>query len=64
LFSLVNIANKMGLDMDSSLRKANTRFYRRFAAMEKTSLDKGTPFTDLSQDEREALWQEAKLLSE
>ena len=60
LFSLVNLSRWMGADSEGALRQTNARFYRRFAAMEKLSRERGLAFPELSLDEKEALWQEAK----
>ena len=60
LFTLVNIARRMGVDSESALREANKRFYRRFSYMEKVCHQRGVNFDDLSFDEQNALWEEAK----
>ena len=62
LFSIVNATRWLGVDSEETLRHANARFYRRFATMEKLSRQRGLSFPDLSLDEKEALWQEAKRL--
>jgi len=56
----VNIARRMGVDSESELREANKRFYRRFACMEELCQQRGVNFGDLSFDEQNALWEEAK----
>ena len=60
LASVVNAARWLKVDAESALRGANARFYRRFTAMERASRERGLDFADLSLDEKEALWQEAK----
>ncbi|MCI0438371.1 MAG: nucleoside triphosphate pyrophosphohydrolase [Chloroflexi bacterium] len=60
MLMMVNAARWLGVDAESALRKANAKFYRRFAAMERLSRERGLSFPDLSLDEKEALWQEAK----
>ena len=60
LFTLVNIARRMGVDSESALREANKRFYRRFACMEELCRQRGVNFGDLSFEEQNALWEEAK----
>ena len=62
LFSVVNAARWLGIDAESALRKANTRFRRRFGTMESLSRERGLSFADLSQDRKELLWREAKTL--
>jgi tetrapyrrole methylase family protein/MazG family protein len=60
LFSMVNAARWLGVDAESALRHTNARFYRRFVEMERLSRERGLSFAELSLDEKEALWQEAK----
>lgn len=60
LFTLVNIARRLGVDSEAALREANGRFYRRFAYMEKLCRQRGLSFDKLSFDEQNALWEEAK----
>lgn len=60
LFTLVNIARRLGVDSEAALREANGRFYRRFAYMEELCRQRGLSFDKLSFDEQNALWEEAK----
>ncbi len=60
LFTLVNIARRMGIDSEAALRETNARFYRRFAYMEDLCRQRGLSFAGLSFDEQNALWEEAK----
>ncbi|MFC1905838.1 nucleoside triphosphate pyrophosphohydrolase [Chloroflexota bacterium] len=60
LFVLVNIARRMDIDPDASLSGANRRFYNRFTCMEKICRQRGVGFNDLSFNEQNALWTEAK----
>ena len=60
LFTLVNVARRMGIDSESALRRANERFYRRFSHMEKLCRQRGLDFSELSFEEQNALWEEAK----
>lgn len=62
LFSIVNAARWQGIDAESALRHSNARFYQRFVTMERLSREKDQSLPDLSLDEKEALWQEAKRL--
>ena len=59
-FTLVNIARRMGIDAESALRETNKRFYRRFSYMEEICRQRGVNFGDLSFEEQNALWEEAK----
>ena len=60
LFTLANIARRLGVDLESALRQANQRFYRRFACMEQLCHQRGLNFGELSFDEQNVLWEEAK----
>ena len=60
LFTLGNIARRLGIDLEAALRQANKRFYRRFTYMEEVCRQRGLNFGDLSFDEQNALWEEAK----
>jgi tetrapyrrole methylase family protein/MazG family protein len=60
LFSAVNLARWNKFDAESMLRKANQRFKQRFTHIEEGARLQGRSLTDLSLDEMEALWQEAK----
>ncbi len=62
LFSLVNWARWLNVDPESALREANRRFYRRFRHIERRAAEQGRSITDLSLDEMDALWEEAKSL--
>lgn len=57
LFSVVNWARHCGVDAEAALRYANSKFERRFQAME-TAAGDGFPALDL--DAKEALWQAVK----
>ncbi len=60
LFTLANIARRLGIDLEASLREANQRFYHRFSYMEKVCHQRGLNFSQLSFDGQNALWEEAK----
>jgi tetrapyrrole methylase family protein/MazG family protein len=60
LFTLTNVARRMGIDSESALRRANRKFYRRFSYMEELCHKRGTDFSRLTLDEKNALWEEAK----
>jgi len=59
-FTLVNIARRLGIDSEVALREANQRFYRRFTYMEELCRQRGLTFSQLSFDEQNQLWEEAK----
>lgn len=60
LFSLVNVARRMGVDAESSLRASCNKFRRRWAFIEGAAWAQGRQVTDLSAEEMESLWQQAK----
>ena len=57
LFTVVHLGRHLGVDAEMALRKCNLRFRRRFYEMELTSK---RPLEELSPDELEALWAQAK----
>ena len=60
LFTLANIARRLGVDLEAALREANKRFYRRFSCMEKVCQERGVDLAELSFEEQNVLWEEAK----
>ena len=60
LFTLVNIARRLGVDSEAALRETNRRFCRRFSYMEEVCRQRGINFATLSFDKQNALWEEAK----
>lgn len=60
LFSLVNVARKMGIDSESALRASSSKFRRRWSFIEGAAWAQGRKVEDLSMDEMQALWDEAK----
>lgn len=62
LFSLVNVARKMGVNAEEALRGTCGKFRARWAFMEGAAAGQGCRIEDMTADEREALWQMAKTL--
>lgn len=60
LFVLVNITRRLDIDLETALSGANRRFYNRFTCMEQLCRQRGVTFADLSFDQQNALWEEAK----
>jgi MazG family protein len=60
LFVLVNIARYLNVDPESSLRKTNRKFRRRFQHVEEALREAGKKPEDASLDEMEAHWQASK----
>ncbi len=60
LFAAANLARKLEVDAEAALRAANTKFERRFRAMEALAQERGKPFASLDLDAQEQLWLEVK----
>ena len=60
LFSLVNVARKLGLEPEAALRVANDKFQRRFDDLERQVEASGRKLRDLTLDELESYWQRVK----
>ena len=59
-FTLVNVARRRGVDSEAALREANRRFRCRFSYMEDVCRQRGLNVGELSFEEQNALWEEAK----
>jgi tetrapyrrole methylase family protein/MazG family protein len=59
-FAMVNLSRWKKVDAESALRAANARFRQRFAYIEQEAQRQGKHLSEMSLDEMEALWQEAK----
>jgi tetrapyrrole methylase family protein/MazG family protein/ATP diphosphatase len=60
LFAIVNLARKLDLDAEHSLREATDRFGRRFAHMEEHLASAGRDIKSASTTEQNELWEAAK----
>jgi tetrapyrrole methylase family protein/MazG family protein len=60
LFTMANIARRQGIALETALREANQKFYKRFSYMEAVCKKRGIKIGDLSFDEQNTLWDEAK----
>ncbi len=60
LFVVVNIARFLKVDPELALRRTNAKFRKRFGHIERRLQEQGKTFEEVSIDEMEALWQEAK----
>lgn len=60
LFSIVNAARLYGINPDNALERTNRKFIDRFGYIEQMAKLQGRTIADLSLDEMETLWQEAK----
>lgn len=64
LFSVVNAARLYGVDPENALEKTNRKFIRRFNYIEKVLKERNLSFSDVSLEEMDKIWQEAKTLPE
>jgi len=62
LFVMVNLARHARVDFARALRHANSKFERRFRAMEQLAVADGEVFAGHGLAAQEALWQRAKAL--
>ena len=60
LFAVVNLARWLGIDAESSLREANTRFRNRFSKIESEARAQGRVVSDMTLNEMESIWRAAK----
>lgn len=63
LFALVNYARHQHIHPEDALEKTNRKFIKRFQYIENKAIANGKSIADLSLDEMENLWQEAKSTS-
>ena len=61
LFSVINAARLYKLNPDNALEKTNQKYIRRFNYVEDHSLKQGKNLKDMSLEEMDKLWDEAKL---
>jgi tetrapyrrole methylase family protein / MazG family protein len=59
-FVLVNLARWRGVDAESALREANLKFKRRFAHVESRAKEQGRSLSEMTLEEMDGLWDEAK----
>ena len=62
LFAVINAARLYKLNPDNALEKTNQKFIRRFNYIEEHSIRVGKPLKDMTLEEMDALWNEAKAL--
>jgi len=61
-FVLVNLARWRKVDAESALREANLKFKKRFGFVEKSAKAQGRNLSDMTLEEMDAFWNEAKKL--
>jgi XTP/dITP diphosphohydrolase len=60
MFSLVNAARLYHINPDNALERTNQKFIRRFNYVEQQTLQQGRSLKDMTLEEMDALWNEAK----
>ena len=60
LFSLINAGRLYHINPDNAVERTNRKFISRFNYVEQHSIKQGRPLTDMSLEEMDQLWNEAK----
>ena len=60
LFSIINAGRLYGINPENALERTNQKFIRRFNYLEEHTIKKGQDLKDMSLDEMDAIWNEAK----
>jgi MazG family protein len=60
LFSIINASRLYDIDPEAALEKTNRKFIKRFNYLEKETLTKGISLHDMTLDEMNVIWEEAK----
>lgn len=60
LFAMVNAARLYGVDPEAALERTNIKFMKRFNYLESQTMMKGQSLHDMSLDEMNEIWEEAK----
>ena len=63
LFATVNVLRHLGIEPETALRRANDKFCQRFAHVEARVQKSGRDWEDVTPNELDAYWMEAKHLS-
>jgi tetrapyrrole methylase family protein/MazG family protein len=61
-FALTNLARWRKVDPESALRGTNMKFKKRFSHIEQSAKKQGKNLSDMTLEEMDALWNEAKIL--
>jgi uncharacterized protein YabN with tetrapyrrole methylase and pyrophosphatase domain len=59
-FSLVNAARLYGVDPETALERTNRKFIRRFNYLETRTLRQGRKLKDMTLEEMNEIWEQAK----
>jgi uncharacterized protein YabN with tetrapyrrole methylase and pyrophosphatase domain len=61
LFSVVNLARKLGVESEAALASANNKFVRRFHSLEEKIVEDGKSLGSLTLAEMDAVWDQVKV---
>lgn len=64
LFSIINAARLYGINPENALERTNRKFIKRYNYLESQTIKKGRSLKDMTLDEMEEIWQEAKKFTE
>lgn len=62
LFSVINLCRHMNVDADVALQQSNSKFEGRFRTMERLVEQQDKKITDLTEQELDQYWEQAKIL--
>jgi len=60
LFSMINAARLYDIDPETALERTNKKFIKRFRYLEDQTINKGQSLRDMSLDQMNVIWEEAK----
>ncbi|MGX8690886.1 MAG: nucleoside triphosphate pyrophosphohydrolase, partial [Bacteroidaceae bacterium] len=60
LFAIINVARLYKIHPDDALERTNKKFIRRFNYVEEAAISQGRQLKDMTLEEMDALWNEAK----
>ncbi|MBP9186397.1 MAG: nucleoside triphosphate pyrophosphohydrolase [Bacteroidia bacterium] len=63
LFSLINLARKFNINPDDALEKTNQKFIERFTYIEEKANQQNRKLTEMTLDEMDIFWNEAKKIA-
>ena len=61
LFVAVNLARFLNIDPEIAMKKANSKFSRRFREMERLARQQGSTLPEIPRPQMESLWEQSKL---
>jgi XTP/dITP diphosphohydrolase len=64
MFSMVNAARLYGIDPEAALERTNKKFIKRFNYLEQKTIKAGHPLKEMTLDEMNVIWEEAKTVQD